>query len=164
LIQKSEIYESLARSLCAASGVDGDLVCAIIAVESDWNPWVVRYESAYRYLENPPEWAMRTGVTSDTETMLQKSSFGLMQVMGGVARQYGYDKILTELLTPEDGLKIGIRHLKSKIDAYPGIEKNIIAAYNAGVPVVAGGVLKNQKYVDVVLTRLKQIRLTKKGE
>lgn len=155
--------KALAVKLAVGLGVDVDLVCAIAETESNWNEWAVRFEPAYRYLEQPVEWAVRTGITVDTETTLQKTSWGAMQVMGGVARQYGYNKPLTMLTLPEDGLTMGITHLKAKYERYGGVEKNVIAAYNGGVPVLTNGVYKNQKYVDIVLAKLRDIRLTKKG-
>lgn len=159
----NEGLTALASSLADDACVDADLVCAIASVESNWNSWAVRYEPDYHYLETPTDWALRVGFSVETEVQLQKMSWGLMQVMGGVARQYGFDKPLTQLLVPSEGLKIAIRHLKSKIERYAGVEKNIIAAYNGGVPVVTNGVYKNQKYIDLVSQRLREIRLTKRG-
>ena len=157
----SDELAALARQMASDAGVDPDLVCAIASVESAWNPWAARYEHAYSYLETPSVWAPRVGFSIDTETMLQKTSFGLLQIMGGVGRQYGYSKALTNLCDPADGLSIGLIHLKSKIARYPGDENSAIAAYNAGTATVNNGVFTNQSYVDAVLAKLSILRQTK---
>jgi soluble lytic murein transglycosylase-like protein len=77
--------------------------------------------------------------------MLQKTSIGLMQVMGGVYRQYGYKGWLSAIFSsPENQLDYGCRHLAAKIEKY-GLSPGI-SAYNAGSPTNA-----NQAYVDRVL-------------
>lgn len=149
---------ALAISLSNSLNVDSNLVCAIVQVESRWNPCAVRFEPTYKYLENPEIWAVKIGFTVDTETVLQKISWGLLQVMGGVARQLQYQKPLTELCDPEDGLNLGILYLKSKIERYGSDEKSVIAAYNAGSAVVVDGVYRNQDYVDRVSEALSQLR------
>lgn len=160
----SEELNAFIDQLASSYGVDADLVHAIIQIESGWNEWAVRFEPNYKWLDAPVEWALKLGTTPETETILQKTSWGLMQVMGGVARQHGYKRPLTMLLLPKDGLEVGIQHLQSKVRVYGAVEKNVIASYNSGSPIINNGVYKNQKYIDLVSARLRDIRLTKKGK
>jgi soluble lytic murein transglycosylase-like protein len=83
--------------------------------------------------------------------MLQKTSFGLMQVMGAVFREYGFEGWLSQIVTsPELQLEFGCKHLSKKIRRY-GKESGI-AAYNAGSPRrKPDGKFVNQYYVDNVL-------------
>ena len=90
---------------------------------------------------------------SPTERQDQMTSWGLMQVMGAVARELGHTGPLSDLLDPPTGLFYGCLHLRrfrAKYDIWP----DVIAAYNAGSPRrVAGqiGPYVNQSYVDKVL-------------
>lgn len=84
----------------------------------------------------------------------QKMSWGLMQVMGAVAREYGFKgTFLSELCDPHVGLKYGMIHVQTLFKRYNGHWPDVIAAYNMGSPRrVDGGAYENQEsYVDVVL-------------
>lgn len=159
----NEELHGLAVSMAHGADVDTDLVCAIVGVESSWNVWAVRYEPLYAYLETPDEWAHKAGVDTPTEIINQKMSWGLMQVMGGVARQYGFTKVLSMLCDPALGLQFGIEHLKSKIRLYGACENDVISAYNAGAPLKKDGKYKNQDYVDDVSAKLRDLRIFQKG-
>jgi soluble lytic murein transglycosylase-like protein len=150
----------LARGAADKHGINQDLVCAVVFVESAWNPWAVRHEPLFKYLYHPRECADRFGIPSvTTETFLQMTSLGLMQVMGAVAREYGFDRWLTELSDPELGLEYGCRHLKKKLEAYGGDEMAAVSAYNAGVArKTHGGMFTNQAHVDRVHARLVELR------
>jgi hypothetical protein len=151
----------VARKVAQAHGLDPDLVCAVIYVESNWNSWSVRHEPMYKYLFHPRICADKFGIPSvNTETFLQMTSFGLMQVMGAVAREYGFDGWLTELCIPELGLEYGCKHLKKKLDLYGGNEMKAAAAYNAGsVRYEPSGVnFINQGYTNKVHAKLHELR------
>jgi hypothetical protein len=71
---------ALARTIASAHGLDPALVCAVVEQESAWDADAIRYEPAFRAryvppLELPP-----------TEEIARSISWGLMQVMGQVAR------------------------------------------------------------------------------
>lgn len=139
-------------------GLDSALVQAIIEVESAGNPWAVRFEPAWRYFSFPREWASRLGVTFETESTLQACSWGLMQIMGSVAREYHFDGPLPRLCEPELGLKYGCMHLSKFARLYPS-ESDVIAAYNGGSPrKTVGGMYLNQAYVDRVDSKVREIR------
>jgi len=78
----------LARSIAAAHALDPALVCAVIEQESAWNPWAVRYEPGFLSRYVAPLYT--AGKLSATETYTRSMSWGLMQVMGQVAREFGF--------------------------------------------------------------------------
>jgi soluble lytic murein transglycosylase-like protein len=75
-----------------------------------------------------------------------------MQVMGAVAREFGYKKHFPELCG-EDGIRIGCKLLRKLFEKYQDRYGNdgVIAAYNAGTPVLAYNKFTNQSYVNKVL-------------
>ncbi len=83
------------------------LVCAIIEQESAWNPWAVRYEPEFCHRHVAPLYT--TGKLSATETYMCAMSWGLMQVMGQVARNSASRKTsLAELCEPAAGVEFGL--------------------------------------------------------
>ena len=138
---------TLIKSAASRRSLPWELVYAICQVESSLNPSAIRHEPHYRWLVGDNE------TMSPTERQDQMTSWGLMQVMGAVARELGHTGPLSDLLDPPTGLFYGCLHLRrfrAKYDIWP----DVIAAYNAGSPRrVAGqiGPYVNQSYVDKVL-------------
>lgn len=134
--------DALIDTAAAAHGLPANLVRAICETESARNPWAVRYEPSYRWL---------VGVNrSPTETVMQQCSWGLMQVMGGVAREYGLTGWLSQLCDPAIGLAYGCRHLKRYYDRHQNW-RDAIASYNAGRPITTpDGSYINESYVQKV--------------
>lgn len=83
-------------------GVDKDLVHAVIAAESGYNPSAISRAGA----------------------------IGLMQVMPTTAADYGVSSS-DDLFKPETNVKVGTRHLKRLIAKYKSVG-HAVAAYNAG--------------------------------
>ena len=139
--------------------IDPILFEAICRVESALDPMAMRYEPGYRYLYFPREHASRLRITDETETQLQKFSYGLCQVMGAVARENQFDGPLVELISkPELALKYGAVHLRKFLWKYQ-TESEAIAAYNAGsARKTDGGMFYNQQYVDKVDKVLRSLR------
>ena len=146
------------------------LVLAVCEQESAFDPWAWNPEPRYRYLwdvpmskpfrkltpaeevsEIPPlDFRSYRGVPADAEWWGQQASWGLMQVMGAVARERGFmGKFLPELCEPGVGLQYGCLHLAAYLkrfkDPFPALE-----AFNGG----PGAVGKNAKYAREVLARL----------
>ena len=138
-------------------GVKPELLAAIVAVESGGRPWVVRYEPQYKYLVDPIQWARKLGLSTPTEEVLQKTSFGLVQIMGGVARELKFKGVLTELLDPVTNLDFGARKLAALGKKHKALT-DVIASYNAGSPRRANNQRDyvNPGYVDKVLAKIRE--------
>jgi soluble lytic murein transglycosylase-like protein len=133
-------------------GLNADLVEAIVVVESSGNPWAVNYEPRYRYLwdvakaapframtsaeqasEIPPSDFRALAGDPDQEWVSQQTSWGLMQLMGALARELGfYGPYLPELCRVDLNLKLGCKHLSTLMRWAGGDEGKAVAAYNAG--------------------------------
>ncbi len=122
---------ALARRVGVAHGIEPQLVCAVIEQESAWNPWAVRYEPGFLSRYVAPLYT--AGKVSATEAYTRSMSWGLMQVMGQVAREFGFsDPSLAELCDPATGVEFGcrilaVRLLKSKDDVPAALQ-----AWNGG--------------------------------
>ena len=121
-----------------------ECVLAFCMAESSFHTYAIKFEPQYRWLYGDQK------TMSISERLGQMHSWGLMQVMGGVAREHGFVGDFTQLWEPEIGLRYGMRHLRryyARHQKWP----ETIASYNAGSPVVVDGKFKNQAYVDKVL-------------
>lgn len=157
---KKEYLMDIVKTECKFLGFnDVALIYAIIETESGWNPYAVRYEPNWRYLiEIPDKMLNALGITRDTEKQLQKFSWGLMQVMGSVARELNFTGLLTELVNPRINVNLGVRHFKRFLGKYKNLE-DAIASYNAGSPRKReDGKYINQQYVDKVLANYKKYK------
>ncbi len=68
-----------------------------------------------------------------SEAYARGFSWGLMQVMGQVARESGFDALfLSTLCDPEQGLAVGCKVLRKKIDAMAGDTTRGLLAWNGG--------------------------------
>lgn len=138
--------------------VDPHLIAAVIQVESGGVTWRLRAEPTFAYLNAPERWAKRLGITKETEIACQKMSWGLMQVMGGTARDIGYEDHISELVEPEIGVYWGTVYLARQLKKYQTV-KGAVAAYNAGsLRIGKDGKIVNQSYVDKVMALLSELR------
>jgi soluble lytic murein transglycosylase-like protein len=117
---------NLATSLATIHALKPALVCAVIEQESAWNPWAIRYEPAFfaRY-EVPLH-------LSETESRARAFSWGLMQVMGQVAREHGYTDDLAKLCDPETGIAVGCTVLAHKLATAQGDVSKALLLWNGG--------------------------------
>jgi hypothetical protein len=117
---------AMARAAAAKHALDPALVCAVVEQESAWDAHAIRYEPSFRtrYVaplglppkEGPP--GRRLVEPGGTEEIARSISWGLMQVMGQVAREHGFQgKFLSALCEPEAGLDIGCAVLAAKFAA-----------------------------------------------
>jgi len=136
---------ALARRIAAAHNLDAQLVCAVVEQESAWNPWAVRYEPGFLSRYVAPLYT--SGKISATEAYTRSMSWGLMQVMGQVAREVGFSgTALAELCDPATGLEIGCRVLAARLVAAKGDIAGALQTWNGGA---------NPNYATEVLARMK---------
>ena len=122
---------TLARRAADAQSLDPALVCAVVEQESAWNPWAMRYEPLFFTKYVAPLYT--NNKISATEAYARGCSWGLMQVMGQVAREAGFDALfLAALCDPEQGLAIGCKVLRKKLDATGGDTTRALLAWNGG--------------------------------
>lgn len=130
------------------------LAIAITEVESNGETTAVRFEPKWKYLYNVEHFAKQCSITIETEQVLQSMSFGLMQVMGSVARELGFTGNLIQLSDPYIGSRYGCAKL-GKLFSILKSTDDVIAAYNAGSPLrQKDGTYVNQGYVDRVRAAL----------
>jgi soluble lytic murein transglycosylase-like protein len=103
---------ALAKATAAKYGLDPELVCAVCEQESDWNPWAMRFEPAfYEHYILPIKDAQHL---TNTEANARATSWGLMQLLGEVAREYAFSGVfLSELCDPGNGLEMGCKYLSA---------------------------------------------------
>ena len=136
----------LARDAAAARSLDAALVCAVIEQESGWNPWAMRYEPAFFAKYVAPLYTNNR--ISASEAYARGFSWGLMQVMGQVAREAGFEALfLSALCDPEQGLAVGCKVLRKKFDAMAGDTTRALLAWNGGAnPAYAAQVLARRSH------------------
>lgn len=180
------------EAAAAASGLELPLLAAVVEQESGGDPAAWNPEPRYRYFWNvktgapfrrvseleiaakfPPDDFPALAGDPDNEWWGQQASWGLMQIMGAVAREHGYrGKYLPALVAdPATNLAIGAAHLAAAVRwasrLYVGLEAGRqaaatragLAAYNGGRAANAPtGTLRNGAYADKVLARYRKIR------
>ena len=131
---------ALARAEAARHSLDPALVCAVIEQESSWDPHAIRYEPAFRMRYVAP---LHLPLT---EEIARSISWGLMQVMGQVAREHGFsEKFLSALCDPAAGIEIGVTVLCAKFAAAGEDAARALQLWNGG---------SNPNYAAEVLARV----------
>jgi soluble lytic murein transglycosylase-like protein len=136
---------ALAHSTALQYSLDPALVCAVVEQESAWDPYAIRYEPAFRSRYVAP-----LGLPS-TEEISRSISWGLLQVMGQVAREHGFSgKSLAALCDPASGLSVGCAVLAAKMAAAgAGNLPRALELWNGGA---------NPDYAAEVLARVPRYR------
>ena len=135
---KDEII-ALAKQKAGEHGLDPALVCAVIEQESAFDTMALRMEPGFerRYIKN-----LHLG---PSESVLRATSFGLMQVMGEVARENGFKGDFDDLCCkPEVGVEQGCIHLANELKRAGGDTRKALLLWNGGA---------NPAYPDQVLAR-----------
>ena len=138
---------TLARATACKHNLWPELVCAIVEQESGFNPWAMRYEPAFffRYIQPLREAGQ---IKTETEARARAFSWGLMQVMGQVAREHGFaGQYLSALCEPEIGLDVGCRVFNAKLARAEGNLRNALLIWNGG---------SRPEYANEVLARVEK--------
>lgn len=139
----------LARQTASDHNLAPELVCAICEQESSWEPFAIRYESAFMSKYVAP--LFTNNKIDATEAYARAISWGLMQVMGQVARELGFHgRYLAELSDPAVGLSIGCALLQRKLAAADGNVASALLLWNGGA---------NPNYPSEVLARTPNYRV-----
>lgn len=134
-------------------GLDVKMVDAIIQIESGYDFYALRYEPNATYKVSPEKFAKINVITTETETVTQQMSWGLMQIMGFKAREQGFQGPMPNLCDVDTNLELGCKILQNFSKKY-GDEEDVIASYNAGSPRKTLGKYVNQEYVNKVLKKM----------
>ncbi len=122
------------REAAQKQRIDLELLQAIVATESGFDPLVVSPKGAIGLMQLTPETALRFGVRSDAKTPIEK-----------------------KLTDPRTNIQAGSRYLAYLLALFPGEMELALAAYNAGEGAVmrAGRNIPNfqetQRYVKTVM-------------
>lgn len=145
-------YRAFIEHTAAAYRLDPLLLAALVQQESSGNPWAWNPEPRYRWLwdvrlqkpfrtltadeqssETPPKDFPFLAGDRDQEWWAQQASWGLGQVMGGVARELGFlGHYISELCDPATGLKYSAMLLSDLLKWSKGDVDAALGAYNAG--------------------------------
>lgn len=133
----------IAKAVAAKHSLDPTLVCAVCEHESSWEPNAVRLEQGfYQHYIKPLK-------LRPSESILRSCSFGLMQILGEVARELGFDGDFDALSDPETGIEYGCRKLAKCVASHPNDTVGALLAYNGGA---------DQHYPDMVLPLMEKYR------
>jgi hypothetical protein len=121
-------------------GLNPTVVGGLIMQESGGNIWAFRYEPGFyrKYLEGKPLTNfVPKSITKQSEQIARAFSYGLMQIMGQVAREYGFNsESLMGLLDPENNIQYGCMILGRKLLQQTGTEeeryRRALLRYNGG--------------------------------
>ena len=174
-------YFELIKSTAHLYQLDPLLLEAVVVKESSGNPWAWNPEPQYRYLwdvrlrrpfrtltpeeiksEIPPKDFPTLAGDRDQEYWGQQASWGLMQLMGAVARELGFKGgYLPEICDPGINLRLGAQHLSSRLRWAQGNVPAALAAYNGGTAGGPTGALKRSgEYAAKVLNIREQLPKT----
>jgi soluble lytic murein transglycosylase-like protein len=126
---------------------------AQVEKESSGNPNAIRLEEAYR-------WFYPSGSKPEGDELeFQRTSWGLLQIMGATARELGYTEAATPWPSsplksdPAAALDLGCRYLVGMLRRHGNIA-DALSAYNAGSPSK-----KNRAaYVEPILKRAEALK------
>jgi hypothetical protein len=140
------------RDAAITAGLLPHYVEAIVTIESQGDPWQWKPEPRYHFLWNvrtkapfrhltdaesaselaPTDFPCLAG-SREQEWWAQQASWGLLQLMGAVAREAGFaGSFLPAILDVQTNLAVGCRVIRSRVLWAHGDLAKAAAAYNAG--------------------------------
>jgi len=159
LPQWSVIVEQEAKK----HGLDASLVLSVIWQESSGDPQVVRYEPRFVWffssefggplrdakLTVPKNRDKALKILGEEEFVFQTHSHGLMQVMGSVGREFGYEGAMQAFYTPEINIYYGCKYLKVCLSRGQGDLRRGLLRWNGG---------GNPRYDDEVFEKYEMLK------
>jgi hypothetical protein len=123
---------NLIRDMAARHSLDVNLLTAVVMTESGGDTTAIRHEPKWKYFYHPERYARDLQIRLEVELLHQAHSWGLMQVMGSVARELGHEGRLEELLKPQIGMHYGCKKLSQCLKREKGDFESALARYNGG--------------------------------
>lgn len=121
--------KALAAKWATVHKLDPLIVCAVCEQESSWVPWAVRFEPGFLHSYVKP---VNPGAPTTVE-ICRACSFGLMQIMGLTAQEFGWrGTFLTDLCDPDNGVDYGCRKLAKCFEDAAGNPETALLRYNGG--------------------------------
>jgi len=134
-------------------GIEKALIKAIIEHES--MNYVFAFRVDYKALKKQ-EWYNKLLDEKEKKDKKYYASYGLMQVLYGLAKSLGFNGTPEDLFNPMVNIRYGCKYLQRLKSAYRDI-KDIIAAYNYGYAKKRkNGTYYNQSYVCSVYEKYKK--------
>lgn len=117
-------------------GIPFRFLLALAKRESSLNPLSIRYEPGYIWTYSVKEMYEIVNCSRDTMEMMQKTSWGVCQIMGAVAYEHGLRDWATKLLDPEINLKFACEYIHVLLRRHSEVKLenplDVYACYNAG--------------------------------
>jgi hypothetical protein len=109
------------------------------------------YHPRYQDLFEFETFSQKLGISSATEKVQQQTSWGLMQIMGGVAREMGYEGPLAKLCEVETNLYFAGKKFQECLAGYQYNILDALAAYrNGSAKKDSNGKYKNENFITAV--------------
>lgn len=132
-------HDEMIKTISLNQEINPKLVQAIVCKESGGDSNAVRFEIGYFdngvVKSEALTWEKsHKGMPSyQTERAMRATSFGLLQIMGQLAREQGYKgDFLTYLLDPRENILFGITIMKKWLVRLKGNVDHLILAWNRG--------------------------------
>ena len=152
----------MAKSAAREESLDPALVCAIAEQESGWDANAIRMEPLFLLKYVKPLAAKQPMLP--TEMIGRSTSFGLMQLIGQVARELGFLNAFDSLCNPTVGLIWGCRHLSGLMRSVKEEAKQEVGGSGTADPVTELDIVRrtllrynggaDKAYADKVLARV----------
>lgn len=128
--------------------VEESLTRAIIQEESKNSFSSIRFEPCLK----KAKWYLRLLTDEEKEHDFSFCSYGLMQVLFGIAKHHGFKGRPFDLINPNTNIAYGLEYLNYLIRKYYYLDK-VLSCYNGGEPIEYNnkGKFKNYKYVNRVM-------------
>lgn len=128
------------RQVASLHGLDATVMCALVEQETLWNPWVNRYEQGFEndygktIIPEAQQFAKTAlfEVSTSTEIKNRCNSWGLGQILGQTAREFGFTGEMARLTDPQTGLEYACRKFADCLKRSAGNLQNALARYNGG--------------------------------